>query len=85
MLYLTTHSTHFIYGYMAIALWNRPLLLTYHGHECHDVVLQVVAVVIPHGAVGHDQRLHESLVRRRPLPPLVENGIFDITRRMSSI
>ena len=27
MLYLTTHSTHFIYGYMASDIWLRTILI----------------------------------------------------------
>ena len=27
MFYLTTHSTHFIYGYMASSIWLRTILM----------------------------------------------------------
>ena len=27
MFYLTTHSTHFIYGYMASDIWLRTILI----------------------------------------------------------
>ena len=29
MFYLTTHSTHFIYGYMASDIWSRTILIGY--------------------------------------------------------
>ena len=36
MFYLTTHSTHFIYGYMASAIWLRTILIARkETHCCH--------------------------------------------------
>ena len=36
MFYLTTHSTHFIYGYMASDIWLRTILIVRkETHFCH--------------------------------------------------
>ena len=36
MFYLTTHSTHFIYGYMASDIWLRTILIVRkETHCCH--------------------------------------------------
>ena len=34
MLYLTTHSTHFIYGYMASDIWLRTILIVRKETRC---------------------------------------------------
>ena len=34
MLYLTTHSTHFIYGYMATDIWLRTILIVRKETRC---------------------------------------------------
>ena len=33
MFYLTTHSTHFIYGYMASDIWLRTILIVRKGER----------------------------------------------------
>ena len=33
--YLTTHSTHFIYGYMASDIWLRTILIVRKETRCH--------------------------------------------------
>ena len=35
MFYLTTHSTHFIYGYMASDIWLRTILIVREETHCH--------------------------------------------------
>ena len=35
MFYLTTHSTHFIYGYMASDIWLRTILIARQETRCH--------------------------------------------------
>ena len=35
MFYLTTHSTHFIYGYMASDIWLRTILIVREETRCH--------------------------------------------------
>ena len=34
MFYLTTHSTHFIYGYMASDIWLRTILIVRKETQC---------------------------------------------------
>ena len=37
MLYLTTHSTHFIYGYMASDIWLRTILIVRKKTHCRHI------------------------------------------------
>ena len=37
MFYLTTHSTHFTYGYMASDLWLRTILIVRKETRCHHI------------------------------------------------
>ena len=37
MFYLTTHSTHFIYGYMASYIWLRTLLIVREETRCRHI------------------------------------------------
>ena len=37
MFYLTTHSTHFIYGYMASNIWLRTILIVREETFCHHI------------------------------------------------
>ena len=37
MFYLTTHSTHFIYGYMASDIWLRTFLIVRKETRCHHI------------------------------------------------
>ena len=37
MFYLTTHSTHFIYGYMASDIWLRTILIVGKETRCHHI------------------------------------------------
>ena len=37
MFYLTTHSTHFIYGYMASDIWFRTILLVTKETRCRHI------------------------------------------------
>ena len=39
MFYLTTHSTHFIYGYMASDIWLRTILIGYYYRLTARVLL----------------------------------------------
>ena len=45
MFYLTTHSTHFIYGYMAPGIWLRTILLV--RKETRDRITHTTAFVTP--------------------------------------
>ena len=37
MFYLTTHSTHFIYGYMASDIWLRTILIVKKKTRCRHI------------------------------------------------
>ena len=37
MFYLTTHSTHFIYGYMASDIWLRTILIVRKETRCRQI------------------------------------------------
>ena len=37
MFYLTTHSTHFIYGYMASGIWLRTILIVRKETRCRHI------------------------------------------------
>ena len=37
MFYLTTHSTHFIYGYMASDIWLRTILIARKETRCRHI------------------------------------------------
>ena len=37
MFYLTTHSSHFIYGYMASDIWLRTILIVRKETRCHHI------------------------------------------------
>ena len=37
MFYLTNHSTHFIYGYMASDIWLRTILIVRKETSCHHI------------------------------------------------
>ena len=37
MFYLTTHSTHFIYGYMSSDIWLRIILIVRKETRCHHI------------------------------------------------
>ena len=48
MFYLTTHSTHFIYGYMASDIWLRTILIVRKETRC--------------GHIGYSYRLTASIL-----------------------
>ena len=37
MFYLTTHSKHFIYGYMAVDIWLRTILMVRKETRCRHI------------------------------------------------
>ena len=37
MFYLTTHSTHFIYGYMASDIWLRTIMIVRKETRCRNI------------------------------------------------
>ena len=48
MFYLTTHSTHFIYGYMASDIWLRTILIVRKETRCRHIgySLRLTAMVL---------------------------------------
>ena len=48
MFYLTTHSTHFIYGYMASDIWLRTILIVRKETCCHHIGYSFVTPVVEH-------------------------------------
>ena len=48
MCYLTTHSTHFIYGYMASDIWERTIQITREETRCRHMgySFQLTAIVL---------------------------------------
>ena len=48
MFYLTTHSTHFIYGYMAFDIWLRTILIVRKETRCRHIgfSFQLTAMVL---------------------------------------
>ena len=47
MFYLTTHSTHFIYGYMASDVWLRTILLVGKETRCRHILTARVLLYAP--------------------------------------
>ena len=37
MFYLTTHATHFVYGYMASDIWLRTILIVREETRCRHI------------------------------------------------
>ena len=61
MFYLTTHSTHFIYGYMASDIWLRTILIVRKETCCHHIgySFQLTARVLLYAALHrHDITYH---------------------------
>ena len=46
MFYLTTHSTHFIYGYMASDIWLKTILIV-RMHHPTDRIAHTTSFVTP--------------------------------------
>ena len=53
MFYLTTHSTHFIYGYMASDIWLTTILIVRKGSEkCFDFLILEALQIYTHNQEG---------------------------------
>ena len=63
MFYLTTHSTHFIYGYMASDIWLRTILIVRNeNHCCHiGYSYQLTARVLLYAPSHRQDNTHHSL------------------------
>ena len=53
MFYLTTHSTHFIYGYMASDIWLRTILIVRKETRCRRICYSFRLTVTPTDRIAH--------------------------------
>ena len=63
MFYLTTHSTHFIYGYMAADIWLRTILIVRKETRCHHIgySLRLIARVLLYAPCHRQDSTYHSL------------------------
>ena len=63
MFYLTTHSRHFIYGYMASDIWWRTILIAREETHCHHIgySFQLPARVILYASDHRQNNTYHSL------------------------
>ena len=62
MFYLTTHSTHFIYGYMASDIWLRTILIVRKETCCHHMgySFQLAARVLLYASSHRQDNTYQS-------------------------
>ena len=62
MFYLTTHSTHFIYGYMASDIWLRTILIVRKETRCRHIgySYRLTARVLSYASYIPQPLLHQS-------------------------
>ena len=68
MFYLTTHSTHFIYGYMASDIWLRTILIVRKETRCRHIgySFRLTARVLLYAPSNrHDSTYHGLCYTRR--------------------
>ena len=63
MFYLTTHSTHFIYGYMASDIWLRTILIVRTETRCRHIgySLRLTARVLLYSPSHRQDRIYHGL------------------------
>ena len=63
MFYLTTHSTHFIYGYMALDIWLRTILIVKKETRCRHTgySLRLTASVLLYAQSQRQDSTYHSL------------------------
>ena len=63
MFYLTTHSTHFIYGYMASDIWLRTILIVRKKTRCRHIgySLRLTARVLLYAPSHRQDRTYHGL------------------------
>ena len=63
MFYLTTHSTHFIYGYMASDIWLRTILIVRKETRCRHIgySYRLTARVLLYAPSHRQDRTYHSL------------------------
>ena len=64
MFYLMTHSTHFIYGYMASDIWLRTILIVRKEREMFYLMTHST-----HFNYGYMASDHSDSEKGNPLPP----------------
>ena len=64
MFYLTTHSTHFIYGYMASDIWLRTILITREEGRKEMFYLTTHSTHFIYGYMASDIWLRTILIAR---------------------
>ena len=70
MFYLTTLSTHFIYGYMASDIWLRTILIVRkEGRKCFYLMMHSTHFILRLYGVGHVVKDNSDSERGNPLPP----------------
>ena len=85
MLYLMTHSTHFIYGYMASDIWLRTILIVRKETRCHmGYSFRLTARIILY-APSHrqDNTYHILCYTSRGALPGTRNSSMDPTQEGS--
>ena len=65
MFYLTTHSTHFIYGYMASDIWLRTILIARKEREREMFYLTTHSTHFIYGYMASDIWLRTILIARK--------------------
>ena len=63
MFYLTTHSTHFIYGYMVSVIWLRKILIVRKETRCHHIAysFRLAARVLSYAPSHRQHSTYHSL------------------------
>ena len=70
MFYLTTHSTHFIYGYMASDIWLRTILIMRNERERNVLFNDALnTFYLRLYGVRHMVNDHSDSEKGNPLPP----------------
>ena len=83
MFYLTTHSTHFIYGYVASDIWLKTILIVREaeGHFLFNDALNTFYLRLY--GVRHMVKDHSDSEKGNPLPP--HRLLFPISSKGSFI
>ena len=70
MFYLTTHSTHFIYGYMASDIWLRTILIARKERERNVLFNDALnTFYLRLYGIRHIVTDHSDSEKGNPLPP----------------
>ena len=77
MFYLTMHSTHFIYGYMASDIWLRTILIVRKETCCHHIgySYQLTARVLLYAPSHRQDNTYHGLCYTAFVTPVVEHWL----------